>query len=335
MARPLPSGTEKTGMYLQLPEGGQLELPRDAMRPDVVDGDLPDGALLDNAGYLVVPKDFTQKIYGAQERLNYLALTLPTERHKTRVAKSWRDKYTLDKEPLGEGGQAQVMRATDRGTDEVCALKRLLYDRDHDGAERMRREIETLLSIEHRNVMPVLVRSRDFDWYTMPVAGRVLVDEVLPIDGALLREIVTACCGALVAGHGKAHYHRDITPGNVFHITYGQEPRWVLGDWGLVRRAGRTTIHRTGAELGTMGFAAPEMLVDPHGIDHRADIYSLGRVIAWAVTGAMPEQNVALRAPGPWADFVEAATQHKREDRPPSVQDLLSLAPAWSRAAEP
>ncbi len=245
------------------------------------------------------------------------------------VAKSWQDDYKLDEQPTGEGGQAQVFRATHRTTGKVVALKRVKNPRDEDALTRMRREIEIQSSIEHRHVMPVLDRSATFDWYTMPAASRVLRDETPPLHPDLLREIVLACARALIAGHNLKQYHRDVSPGNLFFIGEANDARWVLGDWGLVRRVGQTTAVQTraGSQFGTIGFAAPEIWRDAHAVDHRANIYSLGRVVAWAVTGTFPEQNVALPVRGPWKAFVDAATQHEREARPASVEELLTLVP--------
>jgi serine/threonine protein kinase len=253
----------------------------------------------------------------------------PTQRTRV-VAKSWQDHFKLDEPPIGDGGQAQVFRATHRTTGEVVALKRVRNPRDEHALTRMRHEIEIQSSIKHPQVMPVLHQSEALDWYTMPISSRVLLSGPPKLHPDLLREIVLACARALIAGHNLKRYHRDVSPGNLFHIGAGDDGRWVLGDWGLVRRAGQTTAVQTraGSQFGTAGFAAPEIWRDAHAVDHRADIYSLGRVVAWAVTGTIPEQNVYLPADGPWQAFVERSTQHDPAGRPDSVEELLTFAPS-------
>ena len=92
--------------------------------------------------------------------------------------------------------------------------------------------------------------------------------------------------------------------------------RWVVADWGLVRRPpGETGEFVTNVGLGTEGFAAPEVWMVAHDVDRRADVYSLGRVIAWALTRHPPVPNIDLPAPGRWRALVAKMTAHDREAR--------------------
>lgn len=123
--------------------------------------------------------------------------------------------------------------------------------------------------------------------------------------------------------------HRDVTPPNIVRITHDGQARWVIADFGLVRRPrGLTTVVRTmvGSEFGTAGFAAPEAWDDPHAMTAQADIYSLGRVVAWAVTGRLPAPNrTLLPDDGPWRTFVQRATQDEPTARPISMRALVAL----------
>jgi serine/threonine protein kinase len=82
-----------------------------------------------------------------------------------------------------------------------------------------------------------------------------------------------------------------------------------LADWGVVRRPrGQTAkVGRTGLYIGTEGFADPELSQTPHEATASSDIYSIGRVIAWALTGELPRTALSLLPPpSPWRSIVRA-----------------------------
>ena len=222
-------------------------------------------------------------------------------------------RYALSPRPIGEGGQAQVFEARDRSTNTFIALKRLRSSRDAEAIARMRREIDVQSTINHLHVMPVLDYSSQYQWYTMPLAEQSLGKLLVPIDtDELLIEIIESCVKGLAEAHTNGYIHRDLTPNNILQIRDQDGLRWVVSDWGLVRRHGRTTIARTlpGQPFGTLGFAAPEMWEDAHAVDARADVYSLGRVIAYCLTGKWPTPNIPLPMPdSKWAELVHLMTK--------------------------
>lgn len=236
-------------------------------------------------------------------------------------------KYVLSREPIGEGGQAQVFEAHDRSTNAIVALKRV-SSRDHEAISRMRREIEVQSTIKHPNVMPILDHSSQYRWYTMPLAEQSLGKLSLPLhDDGLLIEIVESCAKGLAAAHARGYVHRDLTPNNILQIRDQEGPRWVVSDWGLVRRHGHTTIARTlpGQSFGTLGFAPPEMWKDAHAVDARADVYSLGRVVAYCLTGEWPAPNSHLLPDGKWREFVKRMTAENVNQRVQNMQEVLCL----------
>ncbi|MFE6946441.1 protein kinase domain-containing protein [Streptomyces chartreusis] len=141
---------------------------------------------------------------------------------------------------------------------------------------------------------------------------------------AELRTLVDALTSVLAAAHEHGWLHRDIKPSNILYL----DGRWTPADWGFVRRPrGQTTKPgRTGLYIGTEGFAAPELSVTPHEATASSDIYSIGGVIAWALTGKLPETNLPLMpAPGPWRPVMRAATHMDPQGRPQTVSELLDL----------
>lgn len=237
-----------------------------------------------------------------------------------------RTAYRLEPRPLGTGGYAEVFKATHKETGDVVAFKRL-KDVARDAQPRMRREIEVLGLLDpHLPVMPVFDADPDHTWYVMPLAAGDLValrDELAtPVAIAGVLECV---CEALRAAHELGYIHRDITPHNILAIDAPAGRRWVLADWGLVRGPqGRTTNRWTkpGQMLGTEGFIAPELLRDAHEeASPSVDVFSLGRVLAWATTGEWPLAGETLVPSGPFRQLVRAAT-HKDIDRRVSIEEF-------------
>ncbi|MBN2503241.1 MAG: protein kinase [Anaerolineales bacterium] len=136
--------------------------------------------------------------------------------------------------------------------------------------------------------------------------------------------MVKDCALGLSVAHAEGYIHRDITPNNIFLLSDHNGERWVVSDWGLVRMHGKTTaVHtREGQGFGTMGFAAPEFWENAHDADAKADVYSLGRVVAWCTTGKWPSPNLPLVPNGDWKEFVEIATNLDPNKR---FQDMTSL----------
>ncbi|MFD9068476.1 protein kinase domain-containing protein [Streptomyces lasiicapitis] len=252
--------------------------------------------------------------------------TLGPYREVIRDARGDRAAYALDRVPMGEGTQGQVFRAIHKASQTEVAFKRRRSKRDRAVA-RMRREIEiSRLLSAHPNAMPILDAESDSGWFVMPMADATAEDHRDQLqDPDRLSSLVTSIASVLREAHKHDWVHRDIKPSNILLL----QGTWVLADWGIGRRPrGQTTLPgRTGHYIGTEGFAAPELSSGPHNTtSHASDIYSLGRVIAWALTGKSPQVNVPLLPnAGPWRSIVRAATQPDPADRPQSVDELLAL----------
>ncbi|UXX97444.1 protein kinase [Streptomyces sp. AD2-2] len=220
-----------------------------------------------------------------------------------------------------------MFEAIHKPTGTKVALKKLhsKYPPEQQVA-RMRREIEIgQLLDSHPHAMPILDSGAGHTWFVMPWAQATAAQRHEQLrEPAQLRALVDALASVLATAHEHGWLHRDIKPSNILSF----DGRWTLADWGIVRRPrGQTTkVGRTGLYIGTEGFAAPELSVTPHEATASSDIYSIGRVIAWALTGKLPETNLPLLPPpGPWRPVVRMATHQDPQRRPQSVHDLLTL----------
>jgi serine/threonine protein kinase len=241
--------------------------------------------------------------------------------------------YRRDPAPI-TGGQADVFKAVHKGSGVQVAVKKVRGPGfQGSGTARMRREIEVGRRLEGiRAVMPILDASDAHDWFVMPWATATLESRRVSVgahEQKLLR-LVKFLCSALAPAHENDWIHRDIKPSNVLLLSDGVKGIWVLADWGLVRRPrgqtsrpGRT---RVGEGFGTLGFAAPELDDDAHSATPAADIYSMGQLIGWTLTGTMPRPNIAnLPASGPWRPVVATATRYEAVGRPQSIAELLEV----------
>jgi serine/threonine protein kinase len=191
----------------------------------------------------------------------------------------------------------------------------------------MRREIELAQRLGgHPHVMPVLDFSPDHSWFVMPMAQATAEDLRSDLlEPGRLRVLVDAVASALAAAHGHGWLHRDIKPSNILYL----EERWVLADWGIARRPRGQTSDLgvlTNGAIGTEGFAAPELSSGAHDATFASDIYSLGQVIGWVLTGAWPQPNVPLLPPpGPWYGVVRRAAHRDPSQRPQDIAAFLDL----------
>ena len=220
---------------------------------------------------------------------------------------------------IARGGYAEVWRAEHRARPgQLVAFKRPLdvpYAR-----ERMVREVAVQCLFDHPHIMQILDAAYDGSWFVMPLAQGNLEElwssgRLGSNAGLVATVILDAVTHGLEPAHRAGYVHRDISPRNILALPDRADPsgrRWVVADWGIVKRPAGDTTHRytrTGEGLGTEGFAAPETWTNAHHVGCEADVYSLGRVIAWLLTGTWPVPNVPLLPDGPLRGLVAECTE--------------------------
>jgi serine/threonine protein kinase len=243
------------------------------------------------------------------------------------VAKGNRKDYALDAVPIADGAQATVFSARHRASQIPVAFKRLKL-KSPENIARLRYEVEAGQRFgDNPHVVPVL----DFDpaagWFVMPLADGNADEAREEFEHPQqLIELIAAICDGLRVPHHLGWVHRDLKPANVLKLG----GVWAIADWGLGRRPRGRTSHpgrtQIGVLYGTAGFAAPELSDDAHQAGPQADIYSLGQIIGWALTGRWPKANRPLLPPDkPWRSIVGELTRDDPADRPATVDEVLAL----------
>lgn len=206
---------------------------------------------------------------------------------------------------LGEGGMSYVYRAQDTETSRPVAVKILLprLSRDPAAVERLRREAEIAMRLDHPNVCPIL-RLGEADrmiYLVMPyLEGEPLSEHESrrgPISVAEGIPLLVQICHGLAHAHELHIVHRDLKPENVMLVPDGTtdrgEPhfRAVVMDFGLAkeRRAGPEVakLTATGIVLGTPEFMSPEQ-IRGKPLDGRSDVYALGILAFEMFSGQLP-----------------------------------------------
>lgn len=210
--------------------------------------------------------------------------------------------YTLE-EKLGEGGMGVVYRASHAMLRRPTAIKLLLPDRAGSAALlRFEREVRRTAMLTHPNTVTVFDYGRTTDgvfYYAMELLEGASLDEVVKLTGPQPEDRVIHLLAQVAASLAEAHagglIHRDIKPGNILVVDRGGISDLVkVVDFGLVKdirsRAedgapAEPTLTMADVVTGTPLYMAPESIVSPGSVDARADLYALGAVGYWLLTG--------------------------------------------------
>ncbi|MEZ6185639.1 MAG: protein kinase [Planctomycetota bacterium] len=192
-------------------------------------------------------------------------------------------------ESLGAGAGGQVWRALHLETGGERALKLLAPEAGVEDRVRFAREAEALARLDgHPHLLrihgveggpeqPILI----LDLARGDLAARLKAG---PLSTEEARRIARELATGLAYVHAHGFLHRDLKPQNVL---FADDGRALLGDFGLVRRAGGSSLTQTGAVVGTPAFMAPEQALSTPP-DERTDVYGLGAVLYAMLTGQPP-----------------------------------------------
>jgi hypothetical protein len=232
-------------------------------------------------------------------------------------------------EQLGEGGTGSVHKAWDAKLQRHVAIKVLLSagERGTQGAgEDLTAEAAALSALQHPNI--VAVYDLDTDGPEPFVVMEYINGETLEATvrrGALLPEdfqqIAAETLEGLIAAHKQGMCHRDIKPSNImFH--WLQDGKWQtkLLDFGLANFGLRPAQQQTAGEgtvAGSVHFMAPEQFLH-QPLDVRTDLYSLGCVLYYSLTGSFPCNGATME---------EVMNAHLARQVAPLAQLRLDVTP--------
>jgi eukaryotic-like serine/threonine-protein kinase len=209
-------------------------------------------------------------------------------------------------ELLGRGGMGEVWRAEHHFLARPAAIKLIqpqllgFTGSSETIAARQRFEREAqataMLSSPHTiNLYDFGVAEDGAFYYVMELLHGVdletLVDKYGPLPAERVAQVLEQACSSLEEAHQSGLVHRDIKPANIFSCRYGLEFDFIkVLDFGLVNSTKVETrqpkLTQMGTTAGTPGFMAPEMAFGGE-VDARADIYAIGCVGYWLLTGKL------------------------------------------------
>src|SRR4051794_12269380 len=282
--------------------------------------------------------------------------------------------YVLE-EKIGGGGMGEVWRARHRLLIRPAAIK-LIRPQMSGAAELLLRRFEREARATAALKSPHTVQLYDFGatedgrlYYVMELLEGVDLDTLVRQYGPLPPErvvhILRQVCSSLQDAHQNGLVHRDIKPANVVVSRAGTTFDFAkVLDFGLVKldTAGRpddnaVNLTQDGSTSGTPAFMAPEVVLGATETDHRVDLYALGCVAYWLLTGKLvfeggsavevmfhhahtparrPSTRSDLPIPAQLEDLVMACLEKDPGRRPATAEtvssrlDAISLEKPWT-----
>ena len=270
-------------------------------------------------------------------------------------------------ELLGRGGMGEVWRAEHQLLARSVAVKlvrpELLGSSNETEAKSMLRRFEREAQATAALSSPHTIRVFDFGvtadrtfYYVMELlAGRdleTLVREFGPVPADRTLFLLKQVCHSLADAHARGLVHRDVTPANIYACRMGLDYDFVkVLDFGLVKFNDQASMQHTlmtgvHTRTGTPAFMAPEIIMDEGAVDHRADIYALGCVAYFLLTGHLvfegdtpmkmflqhlqaspipPSRRTELPVPPEVDALVLACLEKDPANRPQDARELLRM----------
>ncbi len=270
-------------------------------------------------------------------------------------------RYQLRKK-LGRGGMGSVFLVADSGLRRQVALKVLdIPDQRNHLSERMIEEARIIARLEHPGIVPVHDVGTLSDgrvYYTMKYVQGERLDIAIKTVTAISERlrIFRKICEPVAFAHAHGVIHRDLKPANVMIGDFGET---LVMDWGIAKVLKQSSSSQnpqneapdslstkdasrtlSGTILGTPGYMAPEQAAgEISAINQQSDIYALGAILFFLLSGETPPQITRETAPakkilqrlsqvsGKTVNIpkpLKYICQKAMEDRYPAVQALIS-----------
>src|SRR2546422_418373 len=231
-------------------------------------------------------------------------------------------RYVLERR-LGRGGMGDVYLAREPRLARRVAIKVLPPDRAMQPAarERFLREARTAAGLSHPNIVPIFAVDEvdDFVFFVMAyVDGESLGQRIRtrgPLPPAEVARVLKQVARALAYAHDHGVVHRDVKPDNI--LLENPTGRVLVTDFGIARVGAGSGNTGPREVMGTAEFMSPEQ-ASAAVVDGRSDLYSLGVVAYYVLSGRLPFEE---------RDAYALMARHATEPAPP----LASVAPAVPR----
>jgi eukaryotic-like serine/threonine-protein kinase len=277
---------------------------------------------------------------------------------------------------IGSGGMGEVWRARHHLLARDAAIKLIRSDllSGKPGAQaetarhRFKREAQATAALQSSHTVYLFDFgvSRDGSFYYVMelldgISLQMLVEKYGPQPASRLVHLLRQVCESLEEAHRRGMIHRDIKPSNIFACKLGIQYDFAkVLDFGLVKNISpQESVHLTadGTSAGTPAYMAPEIALGEEQIDGRADIYALGCVAYFLLTGTPvfqektatatalahvqkppipPSQRSEMQVPSQLEQVILRCLAKKPEDRPQTAKELCSLlaacrVPEWTQ----
>lgn len=279
------------------------------------------------------------------------------EAQKVAVENKKLGQYTLERK-IAAGGMGVVYKGHHSMLRRETAIKMLDVDRVNDASlARFEREVQITCQLNHPNTVAIYDYGRTPEgvfYYAMEFLDGIdlekLVRQYGPQPEARVIHILKQVCGSLFEAHSLGLVHRDIKPANIMLNRRGGEPDVAkVLDFGLVKAQDdekQANMTSANSLTGTPLYMAPESIQAPNTVDARSDLYAVGAVAYFLVTGhpvfdssnliELCQQHVesipinpSQRAGRPISSELEhailACLEKSRNKRPATARDLSKL----------
>jgi hypothetical protein len=282
------------------------------------------------------------------------------------LAKKTLGQYELE-EKIGAGGMGVVYRGRHALLRRPTAIKLLDVDKTTpETIRRFEREVQITSQLNHPNTVAVYDYGHTPEgvfYYAMEYLEGINLDQLVEAHGpqpeGRVIHILRQICGSLSEAHHAGLIHRDVKPANVILTARGGVPDFAkLLDFGLVKAVGAqqaANLSVAGAVTGTPLYLSPEAIQHPDDLDPRCDLYALGAVGYYLLTGTpvftaksvvdllMHHVNTAPEPPSSrLGKFISADLEaillrclaKHRDERPATAHELASALAGCTAAGE-